>query len=86
MSAPLTKQAATMQANLLRLYDHLPPGEARILHRYVANPGAGSDALLILADALRDASNPRLEPIADAIAALAPTRAIPAPPESPRQC
>lgn len=79
MSAPLTKQAATMQANLLRLYDHLPAGEARILHRVIANPKAGSDLLLILADALRDASNPALEPIANAIADLAPTRADVAP-------
>lgn len=79
MTDRITKQAATMQANLLRLYDHLPPGEARILWRAVANPGAGSDFLLILADALRDASNPALEPIANAIAELAPTRAIPAP-------
>ena len=74
---PVDRQRATMQANQLRLYGRLPDGEARLVHRFVATPEANSDALLILADALRDASNPRLDPIADDIAALAATRTTP---------
>jgi hypothetical protein len=71
----LTLCAAVSQASGLRLFQRLPVGEARLLWRVVANPKATPDMLLILADALRDAMNPALTPIADDIAALAPTRA-----------
>lgn len=79
----LDKQAATMQANLLRLYARLPDadGLARVVWRTVANPAATPDTLLILAEALRDARDPGMQRIADDIAALAPSRAEPAPKE-----
>jgi len=79
MTAAVSRQEATMQANLLRLYDRLPEGEARLAWRTVANPLATADTLLILADALRTA--PERTELADQVAALAPTRALPAPKE-----
>jgi hypothetical protein len=77
MNPPIDKQAATMQANLLRLYARLPndPGLARVAWRTVANPQASPDTLLILADAIRDPTEARLQAIADDIATLAPSRA-----------
>lgn len=73
----MTRQEATMQANLLRLYDRLPEPLARVLWRSVANPEARSDTLLILADALRDFPGTGATQVADAIATLAPSRANP---------
>jgi hypothetical protein len=76
-------QEAAMQANRLRLYARLPdaPGVARLVWRTVANRDATPDTILILADALRDPLTPALHTLADEIAALATTRAIPAPKE-----
>jgi len=83
MNPPIDKQEATMQANLLRLYSRLPHDQvlARVIFRTLANPQATPDTLLILADALRDPIRPVFEAIADDIANLAPTRAMPAPKE-----
>lgn len=77
MNPPIDKQAAAMQANLLRLYSRLPidQGLARVIWRTVANPLATPDTLLILADAIRDPMVPALQAIADDIATLAPSRA-----------
>lgn len=75
---PITAQEAVMQANLLRLYHHLPDALARVIHRTVANPLAGPDTLLIVADALRGGWDDRLTQIGNAIADLAPTRKDPA--------
>lgn len=77
MNPPIDKQAATMQANLLRLYARLPndPGLARVAWRTVANPQATPDTLLILADAIRDPTAPALLAVAEDIATLAPSRA-----------
>lgn len=77
MNPPIDKQAATLQANLLRVYVRLPRDEAaaRLIWRTVANPRATPDTLLILADALRDPLRTDLTRLADDIATLAPTRA-----------
>jgi len=81
-----TAQDAAMQANRLRVYARLPDAEglARVIWRTVANPAATPDTILILSDALRDPLKPALHPLADEIAALAPTRATPAPKETPK--
>ena len=81
MTPPIDKQAAAMQANLLRVYSRLPRDEAAatLIWRTVANPRATPDTLLILADAIRDPLRADLTAIADDIAALAPSRANPAP-------
>ena len=82
----MNQQEAEMQADSLCLYTNLPRPLAHVVWRTVANPAAGPDTLLILADALRD-SDDSLAPsiahlmnrhrVANAIAALAPSRATP---------
>lgn len=75
--ALIDTQAATMQANLLRVYARLPRDEAaaRLIWRTIANRRATPDTLLILADAIRDPLRPELGALADDIATLAPSRA-----------
>ncbi len=77
MKPPMDRQAATMQANLLRIYSRLPRDEtaARLIWRTVANPCAKAEHLLILAEAIRDPLRQDFTRLADDIAALAPTRA-----------
>lgn len=75
MTPPLTRFAAETQATDLALNSRLPPALARVIWRSVANPLAGPDTLLILADALRDFPGTGATAVADALAALAPTRA-----------
>lgn len=80
----ISRQDAAMQANLLRLYARVPDSLARVVWRTIANPEAGSDTLLILADALRDTpGTSALTAVADDIAALAPSRAVPPPQKAP---
>jgi hypothetical protein len=83
MNPPIDKQAAVMRANRLRLYARLPHEQmlAEVIWKTIANPQATPELLLILADALRDPLRPTFTAIANDIAALTPTRAIPTPQE-----
>lgn len=74
MTHYLTHAAAAHEADRLPLAD-LPTTLGVVVWRTVANPEAGPDTLLILADALRIQAAPQFTPLADAIATLAPTRA-----------
>ena len=82
----MTRAEALAQAEGLNLRGHtryLPHGIGHLMHRVVADPRASSDTLLIVADALReyadfalfDEARATLRAIADAVAALAPSRA-----------
>lgn len=75
----MTKIEAIMQAVLLRPWAHLPPGEAALVYRQVADLRTGPTTLAVLADAVGRRGNPERQALAEAIRALAPTRAGSAP-------